>query len=332
MRYPGAADGEIAGLRHVFAGAESGSLTRSVLAYTFEAARFVRRFGRRYDVIVENFLPSTPIFSRLLTPAPVVLQVQGVMQWHALRKFNPFYAAPMFLTEAAYPHLYEDFIFVSPVTRDRVLGRRRDRIGRCDVIPNGIGRELLDSAAEEGDYMLFFSRIDIYTKGLDILMRAFTDIAGRFPGLRLVLAGYEFDSFARLRGMLPEGLRGRVEYAGFLSGAAKTELLSRALLAVLPSRHESAPISIIEAAACGKPVIVSDIPELRFVEAEGMGVAFETGSAEGLARKMSLLLADRAGRKAMGLKGRDYAGRFLWDRIAPVFENALQSMADEKKR
>jgi glycosyltransferase involved in cell wall biosynthesis len=328
MRYPGASGGDIGGLRHVFAGTESASLTKSVLAYTYHAAGFVRRYGGAYDVIVENFLPSTPIFSRLLTRTPVILQVQGVMQRHALKKFNPLHAVPMYLVEGIYPRFYRDFIFVSPVTRDRVLSRRRQEEGFCEVVPNGINRELLHAAAAEGDYVLFFSRIDIYTKGLDLLMEAFERVAAEFPGVRLILAGYEFDSAAKLREALPGHLRGRVEYAGFLTGSQKTELLAGAMVVVLPSRHESAPISIVEAAACARPVLVSDIPELRFVPEQGMGLAFRCGSADDLAGKMAQLLGDAGLRRHCGLSGREYARQFLWDNIALGFESALQSVCD----
>ncbi len=331
MRYPGAADGEIEGLRHVFVGAESRSLTKSVLSYTVKAAQYVRRHGGSYDVIVENFLPSTPIFSRLLTRTPVILQVQGVMERHSLKKFSPVYAVPMFLVEGTYPFLYEHFIFVSAVTRDKVMTGRRRKTGLCEVIPNGINRDLLDAIPEEQGYILFFSRIDIYTKGLDLLMSAFSRIADDFPGLRVILAGYEFDRFSTLRDMLRPDLQGRVEYAGFVTGTQKRELLSGASVVVLPSRHESSPISILEAAALARPVIVSDIPELAFVEQRQMGISFRSGSSEDLSQKIAHLLHNSGLRQDLGLQGREYARQFLWDTIAPCFENALQLVADEKR-
>ena len=55
MKYPGAHDGEIEGLRHIFLGAESRNLTRSVFSFTLKAANFVRKHGNEFDIIVENF-------------------------------------------------------------------------------------------------------------------------------------------------------------------------------------------------------------------------------------------------------------------------------------
>ncbi len=323
MKYPGAADGEREGLKHVFAGTESGSLTKSVLAYTAKAAHYVKKYGDDFDVIVENFLPSTPFFSRFLTKTPVILQVQGIMEKHALRKFSPIYAVPMYAVERFYPGLYDRFIFVSDVTRQKVMERVTREVASCAVIPNGVDEELLDVVAEEGDYLLFLSRIDIYTKGLDLLVKAFESLSTRHPDVRLVLAGYEFDTVDALLAGVPSHMRRKIHYAGFVSGRDKIELLSKAKLVVLPSRHESAPISILEAAACGKPVVVSDIPELRFVGEAGFGLSFPSGSVEGLTDQIDFLLNDSGHRTTMGIKGRIYASTLLWDRVAEEFEGVL---------
>ncbi|MBM4141851.1 MAG: glycosyltransferase family 4 protein, partial [Nitrospira sp.] len=262
LKYPGAQDGDIEGLKHVFVGTESKSLTKSVLSYTIKAAKFVRRYGSDFDVIVENFLPSTPFFSRFLTKTPVILQVQGIMEKHSLKKFNPLYSIPMYLVERFYPCLYDRFIFVSDITKEKIMSRIMKKVKFCHIIPNGVDEGLLKVTPEDGDYILFFSRIDIYTKGLDLLISAFERISLQYPQLRLILAGYEFDRFDKLVSGYPSSLTEKIDYAGFVTGDEKIRLLSGAKMVVLPSRHESSPISILEAAASGKSVIISDIDEL----------------------------------------------------------------------
>jgi glycosyltransferase involved in cell wall biosynthesis len=192
------------------------------------------------------------------------------------------------------------------------------------VIPNGIGEELLNVVPEERDYILFLSRIDIYTKGLDVLVGAFEKLSNHYPSLKLILAGYEFDKVDTLLSGMKPSLREGIQYAGFVSGEEKIDLLSKAKLFVMPSRHESSPISILEAAACAKPVIVSDIPELGFVSESGFGLSFPSGSMDGLAANIDLLLREAETRADMGRKGREYAGQFLWDGIALQFEDALR--------
>ena len=123
---------------------------------------------------------------------------------------------------------------------------------------------------------------------------------------------------------MPFSLKGKIEFAGFVTGAEKIRLLSNARIFILPSRHESSPISILEAAACGIPVIVSDIPELSFVSREGFGLSFPSGSADSLSEKIRLFLTDSEQREVSGKRGREYASQFLWDNIAIQFENVLR--------
>jgi len=326
MKYPGARDGEREGLQHIFLGTESRSLARSVLAYTVGASRYVRRFGNEYEVIVENFLPTTPFFAKFRTKTPVVLQVQGVMKGHYFWKFPWYYSSPMYLCEWLYPKLYERLLFASDGTRERLLAQHHGRLKLSEVIPNGVDKELFGEGNEEEDYILFFSRIDIYTKGLDVLVKAFGALSGRFPHMLLKLAGFPTDDVTGLIGTLPSDVQRKVEYAGFVEGRAKTALLSKAKVVVLPSRHESAPISILEAAACGKPLVVSDILEMEVVEKEGFGLSFPAGSVEGLKEKMEILLTDEALRKRMGEVGREWAAGFSWDVSARAFEDVLKKV------
>ncbi len=322
MKYPGAEDKEIEGLKHIFVGTESKSITKSVLYYTLKAARHVREYGEDYDVIVENFLPATPFFSKYLTKTPVVLQIQGIWGLHHMRKFNPFYGFLMYLMEKVYPVFYDKFILVTDVNMDRFVKRAR----KYSIIPNGIDKSFFQMKSDGQDYIVFLSRIDTYQKGLDILIEAFSLIAEEFKKIKLVLAGYEFNKVSDLIRGLPAGLNERVNYAGFVTGDKKAELLSGAKIFVLPSRHEAHPISVIEALACSRPVIVSDIPELGYVENNKIGMTFRSGSSEDLAEKIRILLADSELRKDFGEKGRRYASGFLWDDLAMRFEQFLFEM------
>ncbi|GAB4541672.1 MAG: glycosyltransferase family 4 protein [Thermodesulfovibrionia bacterium] len=319
MKYPGARDGEIEGIRHVFVGTESMGLLKSTLAYTFKASQYVMNNGNRFDVIIEGFRPSTPFFSIYLTKTPVILQLQGIMGIHSLRKFNPFYSFPMYIIERLYPKLYERLIFVTDVNIEKYIKGGK----RYAVIPNGVDKELLKVKTVEGNYMLFLSRIDTYTKGLDILLDAFVIVAERFKDIRLILAGHEIDSTERLFKRLPQRLREKVSYVGFVRGEEKIRLLAGAKVFVLPSRHEAHPISVLEAMACGCPVIVSDIPEMRYINDNGLGFVFRSGSATSLAEKIQDLLHDDSLRKRLREKGRMYASNLLWDDVALMFERFL---------
>ncbi len=321
MRYPGAKDGIYRGLRHLFVGTESYSLIRSVLSYTIRTTHHLFRHARGYDVVVENFLPSTPFLTRAVWRGPVVLQIQGIMGRHLFRKFPMRYALPMFLVERIYPYLYRDYIFVTEVGMERFKKRAR----RYACIPNGVDEALLEGEPQEDNYLLFLSRIDMYTKGLDLLLDAFVNLAKRFDGLKLYLAGYQFTPIEELLRRVPEGLRDRVEYLGFLTAEEKKRVLQGAKVFVLPSRHEAHPVSLLEAMASGKATLVSDIPELGFVKDRGAGLTFRPEDPKDLQRKLQTLLSNASLRHSLGQRGRQYARAFIWDRIAREFEGFLKT-------
>lgn len=323
MKYPEAKDGEIEGIKHIFLGAESNNLTWSVFQYTLKSADFIRKYGDGFDVVVENFLPSTPFFSQFLTKTPVVLQIQGIMESHSLKKYNLLYSVPMYLVERFYPKFYKNFIFVSYVTYKKVTSSLNKNINTY-IIPNGVDEKLLTVEPWDGDYILFFSRLDVYTKGLDLLLKAFETISFRHPEISLILAGSQFDRFQHIIEKYPS-LKKKVQYAGFVTKSEKINLLAGAKLFVLPSRHESAPISILEAAACEKAIIASDIAELRYVGKEGIGINFAAGSSDDLTEKIEELLIDSEKRELMGKKGRQYASNFLWTETSRRFEEVIES-------
>ena len=76
-KYPGAQNKEIEGLRHIFVGTESKSLTKTLLSYAYHAAMFVKKHADEFDIIIEEFSPAIPTFLHAFTKKPVILQIQG---------------------------------------------------------------------------------------------------------------------------------------------------------------------------------------------------------------------------------------------------------------
>jgi len=78
----------------------------------------------------------------------------------------------------------------------------------------------------------------------------------------------------------------------------------------------------------GKAVLVSDIPEFRFVKETGAGTEFKAGDARSLAQAMKDLLIHRE-RKEMGQRGRDWVKYYTWDQIALKYEEFLYKIAGQ---
>jgi glycogen(starch) synthase len=325
-KYPGAKDGEIEGLEHIFAGCESKSLTETLLRYAYHASLFVKRHSQEFDIIVEEFSPAIPTLLPLFAKKPVVLQIQGHTGMLYFRKYNPLYAAILSLTENIMPMLYDNFIFISGETVKKLSLNNRKNV---EIIPNGISPELLDIRPIDGNYILYFGRIDIYGKGLDILIRAFAEFHKSFEDIRLVVAGdgRDMKAFKDLLMCLPEQMRGNIDLIGWVSGDRKKEVIRGASYVVCPSRHEVQPIAALEALAAGKAVIVSDIAEFGFVTENGAGISFRSGDEASLARCMREF-AVRQDLSGMGQRGRDLVKDYTWDKAAAKFEKFLYRTAD----
>lgn len=101
---------------------------------------------------------------------------------------------------------------------------------------------------------------------------------------------------------------GEVEFVGFRSDIAHQ--YSIAHIACLPSYREGLPKSLVEAAACGRAVITTDVPGCRYViEPEKTGVLIPVRNASALADAVERLVRDPDERRRMGAAGRELAER-----------------------
>jgi glycosyltransferase involved in cell wall biosynthesis len=324
-KYPGAQDTEIEGLKHIFVGTESRSFLKTLLSYAFHASLFVKKYGEDFDIIIQEFSPAIPIFPNALTKKPVVLQIQGYTGMQYFEKYNIIFAVVLYLFERFLPLFYRNIIFVSESSKNNFYVNEHKNIG---IISNGIPEKLLkDEDVEESDYILYLGRIDIHHKGLDILLKAYTEFYRKFPGIRLTIAGDGRDrqSFSELLQELPPDIRQNIELKGWVDGDRKADLLRQALMVVIPSRYESQAIVSLEAMASGKAIIASDIPELRYVVHNKAGISFQAGVACSLAQSIESLLASDE-RKEMGRRGRNWVRAHTWDKIAVSYERFLSGI------
>jgi len=313
--YPGAADYAENGLRFVFCGSRKNYLW-STFSYALEAASLVKKQGQRFDIIVEDFAPWNPVFSVFLTKKPVVLHINHREGINILRRWLVA-GLPFFLIEKFYPRAFKHVTALSVETRKKI------GIAGAVLVPAGIDEKFFEepqslaSADEAVPPLLYVGRLHIKNKGLDTLLYAMKGLDAK-----LLLAGRGKDEGCLNQIIKRLGLN-NVALAGFVGETEKIHLLQNTQALVLPSRFEGWGIVVLEAAACGKPVIVSDIPELRYAVDAGFGISFKTGDPKDLARKIRLILGNGQLKRDMGQKAREYAKNCTWDRIALDYEQFL---------
>jgi glycosyltransferase involved in cell wall biosynthesis len=179
--------------------------------------------------------------------------------------------------------------------------------------------------------IMYLGRIS-YTKGLDLLVRAFAQIAQRFGDAHLVLAGPDYEGFG---GVLAETLRGcgltnRVTFSGLLSEADKIAALADADVLVLSSYTEAFGIALLEGMASGLPVVVTDRAALApVIRDAGAGIVVQADD-KALAEALRLLLADADLRRVLGRRGRRLVEtRFSWGESARAFARLYEALANK---
>jgi len=310
-RYPNAKDYWEENLRFKFLGTDK-SYKLSVFSYAFESIRYLKNHAKEYDIVVEDFAPWNPVFS-FLFHKKTVLQLHHREESQILKRYGLF-GLPFYLVEKFYPHIYKNIICVSEISLNKFKLKGK-------IIPNGVDEKLIEKDINIGNYIGFIGRIDIFNKGLDLLLEAFKDV--KFP---LKIAGKGKDELKLDNLLTTLGLNDKIETLGFLTDQEKINFIKNSRFIVMPSRFEGQGIVALEAATIGKPLIVSDIPELSYVVENGFGLSFKSENPEDLKNKITTLWENEEMILQMGKKALEYAKNLTWDKLALDYEEILLSL------
>ncbi len=178
-------------------------------------------------------------------------------------------------------------------------------------------------------YLLFAGGISPH-KDVVGLVEAYAELDARVPDAPvLVLVGpLEEETFASTAGAVREqigqhGLDGRVLLPGFVPDETLARLYSGALAFVSPSLGEGFGLPAVEAAACGAPLVLSDLPAHR----ESMGdAALYVPPAErrSLTEALLCVLGDEELRRSLGARARERVAARSWDAAAQALAALLR--------
>jgi glycosyltransferase involved in cell wall biosynthesis len=177
-----------------------------------------------------------------------------------------------------------------------------------------------------GDYLLYLGTLQP-RKNLVRLVEAFAGLQPSAPNVRLVLAGQKGwlydDLFARVDDL---GVQDRVVFTGYVAEEDKSPLLSGALALVYPSLYEGFGLPILEAMACGTPVLTSNVSSLPEVAGDA-ALLVDPLDTDAIAVGMSRLITETDLRNTLIEKGYARVRKFSWAEAARQVLQVLESIA-----
>ena len=163
-------------------------------------------------------------------------------------------------------------------------------------------------------------------KGVELLLKAFAEVARAVPEARLEIVGDGIQAAAVDLAIAAHPARERIARFGGIAHDAVHSFYRRAAVFCLPSRHETFGFAFLEAMASGLPVVALDRAAVPELVADGeTGLLAETDDPAELAGLLVRLLRDPAEARALGAAGRARAGSLPWSRTARSLQHLFHA-------
>jgi glycosyltransferase involved in cell wall biosynthesis len=332
--FPGGAKEEIVdGVRVVRLG---GIHSLWVTTFVYYMAR-----GRgQYDVVVAEGFGG----SRIPRLAPLYVKEPILTEWHQLHRdlFAAQYPAllngPLNLLERITAWVNRNTL-VRAGTEDwrQALLRFGFKPANLFVLPVSIREDWLQephSARVQEPNILWLGKLRRY-KRPDHAVRAMTSVVEQVPAARLTIAGRRDDlAYERhLRELTRDlGLEGSIEFQFNLSEGEKRELIRASRVLVVPSAVEGFGIVVLEANACGVPVVASSgVPEGAVRDGLN-GVRYPYGDIAALAGGICELLQDDTLHARLSEAGREFARRFAWRTVGAQYADVVEHAVVRRRK
>jgi phosphatidylinositol alpha-mannosyltransferase len=288
--------------------------------------------AERFDVLHfhEPLMPALPMTMLRMS------QTANVGTFHAFARSNLGYYYGRPLLEPYLTHLHRG-IAVSEPAREFV--HKYFPHYPLRVIPNGIDIEAyrqglapIRHLRDDRVNILFLGRME-KRKGLGDLLRGYRFMKARVPKSRLIVVG-DGPLRSNVESYISRHRLQDVVLAGYVPDSVKPRYYNSADIFCSPATGaESFGIVLLEAMACGLPVVATEIPGYMSVLDPGQDslTVRPKGWAE-LGAALVILARDAELRRRMGAVGHEKAKRFAWDRVATqvveVYEEARQALRE----
>ncbi|WP_456373010.1 glycosyltransferase family 4 protein [Methanocaldococcus sp.] len=210
----------------------------------------------------------------------------------------------------------DKIICVSNYIKNQLNDKIKDK---AVVIYNGINREHL--YYESDDNFGLFVGAFVPQKGVDILIKAIEDIDFNF---KLIGDG---KLYKKIENYIVNNKLTHIQLLGKKSFNETASFMRKCSFLIVPSRSEGFGLVAVEAMACSKPVIASDVGGLKEVVIDGYnGLLFKKEDIIDLKEKIQKLIDDKDLRKTLGKNGEKFSKKFSWKKCAKDVKELYENL------
>lgn len=296
---------------------------------------YLTRFRHEHFDIVIDDLNKIPFFTPLYVRKPLIAIAHHLFDRSIFLEASFPVASYVYWMERLALWMYRraniPFMVVSPSTQEEFLRRGYD-IKSLPIIYNCVDHTRYKAGGTKSPQPLigYFGRLKKY-KSVDHLLQAIPSLRKAIPELQVAIIG-EGDDRPRLEALSKElGLEGCVKFTGFVSEDEKVKLLQQMWVKVAPSSKEGWGLTVLEANACGTPVVASNVPGLRdAIKDNETGLLYEFGNVPELTGKLLRVLNDGELRNRLASNALQFSKQFDWDVVARItVEELRKTMSNE---
>ncbi|HPN54441.1 MAG TPA: glycosyltransferase family 4 protein [Candidatus Moranbacteria bacterium] len=295
---------------------------KELLKYTWEAYKFSKKLAKenKYDLTHSFFSVPCGVISLLLKRKfgiPYIISLRGSDVPGYSERFTALYKVITPIIKKIWKEAYFVIANSQGLAELALKSKPEKEIG---IIPNGIDTKEFFPAPEKNEADKFtiicVSRVTP-RKGIRFLIQAFNILSKRYDYLRLIIVG-DGNERASLEDLVQTlGLKEKVLFTGPVLHEKVLEYYQKANIFALPSMNEGMSNTMLEALACGLPLIATNTGGTKELIEEGQnGFIVKMKEANDLAEKIEKFLLDKNLEARMGQASRELAEKLDWSVVA----------------
>lgn len=282
-----------------------------------------RKFGKP-DILYSHYLFNTQLAVAVKRKYHVPLV--GIEHWSALN-IRPVPQWARTMVNATYPHV-DKVIAVSESLKQSI--NECHKIPDISVVHNMVGKEFTCVPAAPHPFTFVATGRLVYGKGFDLLPVAFSKVKDCLPDdWQMLIIGGGKERTGLQRQINGSGLQDHIRLLGQKTKAEIIPLLQHSDVFILPSRGENFSVAVLEALACGLPVISSVTGGIRECINSRNGLLFPVNDVDALADAIQTMYVNRTDYNHSAIAN-DCQARFSPEVIARQLTGIFQQVIDKQ--